>query len=295
MTRGVILALLLVAAGVFASFCVVVIDQREIAFRTLLDSADLAFNRPVLDEPGLYVSIPGLHKIYRYERRAQIYDARPRELQLTQNYKLNVDYYLIYRVVNPRLLRETAKTQGAISRLLDDSSFSQVRRVLGLHAFEELLSDKRDEITRAVAAATNKDLISKGIEVLDFRISRTDHPAANREGIFRRMRTEREAVAKRYRAEGDEAARKISSDADRQSAILRAKGEREALRLKGEGDAEAARIYADAYSQDGEFYRFVRSLEAYRTALDSETTLILSPDSQFLKYLFDVAAPPPTP
>ncbi len=110
------------------------------------------------------------------------------------------------------------------------------------------------------------------------------------------MRTERDRFAKKYRAEGDEESQKIRSEAEKQSAILRAEGQREAVQLRGEGDAEAARIYAEAYGQDRDFYVFVRSLEAYREALAGETTLVLSPNSPFLKYLFSTdLGPSPTP
>ncbi|MBW2281567.1 MAG: protease modulator HflC [Deltaproteobacteria bacterium] len=303
--RWLAVGVLMAALGVFASFCLVILDEREIALRTLFGDPELSvfgipLNRPVLDEPGVYVSIPGVHALYRYDRRALRFDAEPRELNLAENYRLVVDYYLVYRIIDPRKMRQVFGTTKRLTELLDDTAFSEVRDVLAQHAFEDLLSDKRSEITDEIARRSGEKLARGGIEVIDFRIRRTDHPEANRARIFDRMRAERERFAKRYRAEGDEQARRVRSDADRQSVVLRAEGEREGLRARGEGDAEAARIYGEAYGQDREFYAFVRSLRAYETALDSDTTLILSPDSAFLKYLFDVTPPgvsarPPSP
>lgn len=297
-TRWLALGVLIAAAALFATFCVVILDEREIGFRTVLGDPEpslfgISLNRPVLDEPGLYVVIPGLHDLHRYDRRVQRFDAEPRELNLAANYRLEVDYYLVYRITDPQKLFTVFGTRRRLTELLDDTAFSEVRDVLATHAFEDLLSDKRPEITSKIAERAGQKLGRGGIEVLDFRIRRTDHPEANRARIFGRMRAERDRFAKRYRAEGDEEARRVRSEADRQSVVLAAEGTREGLALRGQGDAEAARIYAEAYGEDPEFYSFKRSLEAYEKALDRETTLILSPDSPFLKYLFDVSAPAP--
>ena len=298
MTRWLAGGVLLAAVAVFASFCIVILDEREIGFRTVLGDPEpsllgLSLNRPVLDEPGLYVVIPGLHDLVRYDRRVRRFDAEPRELNLAENYRLEVDYYLVYRIRDPQKLRQVFGTERRLLELLDDTAFSEVRDVLATHAFEDLLSSKRPEITSEIARRSGEKLQNGGIEVLDFRIRRTDHPEANRERIFERMRAERDRFAKLYRAEGDEEAKRVRSGADRQGVVLAAEGRREGLKLRGEGDAEAARIYAEAYGEDPEFYAFKRSLEAYEKALDSETTLIPSPKSPFLKYLFDVSAPPP--
>jgi membrane protease subunit HflC len=296
-TRWFAGGVLLAAVAVFLSFCVVILDETEIGFRTVLDNPEptllgVPLNVPVLDEPGVYVVIPGLHTLYLYDRRAQRFDAEPRELNLAENYRLEVDYYLVYRIVDPRKLRQVFGSVRRLAELLDDTAFSEVRDVLATHAFEDLLSPKRPEITAGIAARCGAKLEPGGIEVLDFRIRRTDHPEANRARIFERMRAERDRFAKRYRAEGDEEARRVRSEADRQGVVLAAEGRREGEKLRGEGDAEAARVYAGAYGADPEFYSFKRSLEAYEKALDDETTLILSPQSPFLRYLFDVAAPP---
>jgi len=301
MSRGVILLLLLAAAVVGASSCVVVLDEREQAFRTILSRPTEEFelfgmklNAPVINRPGVYLRVPFLHQLHEYDRRAQHFDAEPRQLYMDAKFEVEVDYYLIWRVSDPQLLTTSIKGQGERIAQLDVSAFSAVREVLATHLFEDLLSEKRADVARELIGKADQDLGPKGIEVIDFRIRRFDFPETNLANVYARMSTERERFAKKYRAEGEEESRKIRSEAEKQTAILRAEGRREALRLRGEGDAEAARVYAEAYGQDRGFYNFTRSLEAYRDALSGETTLVLTPDSPFLKYLFspDVASPP---
>ena len=124
-----------------------------------------------------------------------------------------------------------------------------------------------------------------GISVADVRIKRADLPEKNELNVFNRMRTEREQQAKKFRAEGDEEARKVRSDADKQVTILTAEARQKADVLRGEGDALAVKIFADAYGRDPEFYEFVRAMDAYRKTIDEGTTLILSTDSDFFRWL----------
>ena len=124
-----------------------------------------------------------------------------------------------------------------------------------------------------------------GIEVADVQIKRLNFPEQNKQSVFARMRAERERIAKQYRAEGEEQAMRIRAEADRQREILLAEAYREAEKLKGHGDAEATRIYGEAYSRDPQFYKLVRTLDAYRKILDDKTSIILSSDSELLKLL----------
>ena len=115
-TRFLAGGVLIAAAAVFLSFCLVILDEREIGFRTVLGDPEptlfgVSLNRPVLDEPGVYVVIPGLHDLYRYDRRALRFDAEPRELNLASNYRLEVDYYLVYKITDPRKLRQAFGTE----------------------------------------------------------------------------------------------------------------------------------------------------------------------------------------
>ncbi|MEE9279792.1 MAG: protease modulator HflC [Myxococcota bacterium] len=302
MRRQVVVLLLLATLGVAASFCVVIIDEREVAFRTILNESDMVLpglgqlnpgsgDRPaILDQPGWYIRIPFIHQLYRYEKRRMRYDrAEPLELQTSEKLLIEVDYYAVWRIADPELYFKSIRTRDAALRRLDTVTYSAVQQTLAGHTLAELLSEGREEITRLITKTSAEGLAPDGIEILDLRIRRTVYPEANLAQIYNRMRSERNRFAMRFRAEGEEQSRGIRSKADRESLVIRSTAERDSARLRGDGDAEATRIYAEAFAQDLEFYEFIRSLEAYRLALNNQTTLILSPDAPFLRYLFEPA------
>ncbi len=304
MRRQLVGLLLLATLGVAVSFCVVIIDEREFAFRTILNESDMVVpglglqlnpgsgDKPaVLDQPGWYIRIPFIHQLYRYEKRRMRYDrAEPLELQTSEKLLIEVDYYAVWRIADPELYFKSIRTRDAALRRLDTVTYSAVQQTLARYTLANLLSEEREEITSTIRDISAEGLAPDGIEVLDLRIRRTVYPEANLPQIYNRMRTERNRFAMRFRAEGEEQSRAIRSKADRESLVIRSTAERDSTRLRGEGDAEATRIYAEAFAQDLEFYEFIRSLEAYRLALNDQTTLILSPDAPFLKYLFEPAS-----
>jgi membrane protease subunit HflC len=293
MKRRLVSLLLLATLAVAASFCIVIIDVREIAFRTILNESDptpfgIHINQPLLVEPGWYVRIPFLHQLYRYERRKMRYDrGDPVELQTSEKLLIEVDYYAVWRIEDPELYFKRIRTRDAALKRLDTVTYSAVQQTLAKHTLADLLSEERREIISAIKQISDAGLDPEGMEILDLRIRRTVYPEANLPQIYSRMRTERNRFALKFRAEGEEQSREIRSSADQQSLIIVSTAERDAAKLRGDGDAEATRIYANAYGQDVEFFEFLRSLEAYRTALNEQTTLILSPDAPFLKYLFE--------
>ena len=152
---------------------------------------------------------------------------------------------------------------------------------------KQVLSSGRSDLTSRLLKNINASAATLGIEVLDVRIKRINLPQDSDilVSVFNRMRAERTRVANQLRAEGEQAAQGIRAEAERERLVLLADAERDAQARRGEGDARAAEIYAAAYGQDAEFYAFYRSLEAYRAALaDGRTTLVLDPDSEFLRY-----------
>ncbi len=290
MTRTLTFLAALAAIAVALGLCVQVIDEREQGFRTLLQQPEfevlgVALNRPLLTEPGWYVVIPGLHDLYRYDRRLIRHAGEPRELYVAEKVLLEVDYYLLWRIADPRRFFESYRTVENAQPKVDDITYSAVRTTLAQHTLVSLLSPERAELLAAITRDCDEALAPTGVRVADVRIRAAGYPDANLARVYERMKTERGRVARRLRAEGEESARTIRAQADLESRVIRAEAEREALRLRGEGDATAARIYAEAYGRGPEFYSFVRSLEAYRKSLDAETTLVLSRKSPFLKYL----------
>jgi membrane protease subunit HflC len=236
-------------------------------------------------EPGLYWKLPFVQNVIYFDRRLLDYDAMPRELLTKDKQQLVVDNYSRWRILDPLQFYRTVRDEAGARSRLDDIIYSNVRENLGRHTLREIVNEKRGALMDQVTVRSDEQAREYGIEVMDVRIKRADLPEKNEQNVFNRMRTERDRQAKKFRAEGDEEARKIRSQADKQVNILLAEARREAEITRGRGDAAAVQIFADAYGRDPEFYRLVRTLEAYRRAFDESTTLVLSPESEFLRFL----------
>ncbi len=249
----------------------------------------------VVREPGLYWKLPFLEQVTYFDRRLLDYDASPKEILTIDKQQLVVDNYTRWRIIDPLQFYRTVRNENGAQSRLDDIVYSDLRETLGRHTLRDIVSDKRGDLMAEVTRRSAEKAKVYGIEVVDVRIKRADLPEKNEQTVFGRMRTERERQAKLFRAEGDEEARKIRSESDKAVRILMADAQQTSQITRGEGDAQAAGIFAEAYGRDPEFYAFQRSLDAYRTALAQGTTLILSPRSEFLRYLDQSVAPGSTP
>jgi len=236
--------------------------------------------------PGLFGRLPVLMDVETYPSLKLYLNVDPESIQTRDQERIVIDNYVVWRIVDPVEFRgsfpqgiELAKQQ--INRVVK----AAVREVVGKRTLLEVLTDERENIRLAITERTAKSLVEDGIEIEDVRINRTELPPATEKNVFARMKTDRTRLARKYRAEGEEKARAIRADADREARVTIANATKQAEIARGEGDAEAARIYAEAYSKDPEFYAFLRSMEAYRKTIGQETTLVLSPDSEFFRYL----------
>ena len=244
-------------------------------------------------EPGPALRWPLVETAEPYSRRWLNLNAKPDTVLTSDGEQLIVDSYAIWRIRDPKEFKRTFPSGiEAAETGIDRSVRDDVREVLGRHTLEQVLDSQRAEIMREITARTQAKVSGFGIEVADVRINRTELPAGAEESVYARMKTERERLGRKNRAEGDERARRIRAEADREATVIVANARRDAEIARGEGDASAARIYADAYATDPEFYAFVRSLEAYRRAIDEDTTLVLSPDAEFFRFLGSSAPPP---
>lgn len=243
--------------------------------------------RPIetIYEPGLYFRVPMLQETRFFDKRILDYDAASAEILTKDKKNLLVDNYAKWRIIDPLKLMITVKDETGAQARLDDIIYSELRIELGRHTLHEVLSETRGEIMETVTKRTNEKFTDYGIEVRDVRIKRADLPPENAKAIYGRMQAERDRIAKQYRSEGQEEATKIRAETDREKVILLAEAYKEEQKIKGEGEAAAIKIYADAVQSDPEFYAFVRSLDAYKKSLRDKTTVILSPDSEFLRYL----------
>ena len=273
------LVVALVAVMVFA-LSVYTVDQTEQAIV-------IQMGKPVgqVSQPGLHFKLPFVQRVVLFESRILLYDAPPAEILTKDKKNLVVDNYTKWKIIDPLKFYKTVKSEiGAQSRL-DDIVYAQLRVELGKHDLVDIVSKTRDEVMKIVSDKSDVHASGYGIKVVDVRIKRADLPEQNEKHVFDRMRAERERQAKQYRSEGEEESVKITAKADMERTIILAKAYRESEKDKGEGDAQAVKIYADAYKQDSEFFEFTRSLEAYKKTLKKDTTLVISPDVKFFKYI----------
>jgi modulator of FtsH protease HflC len=246
-------------------------------------------------EPGLYFKVPFIQSVIYFDKRLLDYDASPKELLTRDKQQLVVDNYTRFRIVDPlRFYQAVRDEMGAQSRL-DDIVYSNLRENFGRQTLGQIVSRSGGELMEDITRSSDLRARDYGIEILDVRIKRADLPEKNEQNVFSRMRAERERLAKKFRAEGEEAASRIRSESDKEATVITAEAERDAQIRRGQGDAEAIRIYAEAYGRDPEFFELVRTLEAYRASLGEGTTLVLSPDGPFFRYLKQLDPPAPAP
>lgn len=288
MNRGLaILGALVLIAGIVAFTSLYVVSQVQQAIV-------LQFGEPkaAVKDPGLKVKMPWQNVIY-YDKRVLDLDPPKQQVILSDQKRLDVDSYARFKIVDPLLFYQTVRDElGARSRLSPIIN-SSLRRVLGNETLLSILSDQRIQIMASIRAQANDGARPLGMELVEVRIRRADYPEETSLNIYNRMKSEREREAKEFRAQGQEEAQKIRADADKQRVVIVAEAKKQSEILRGQGDAEAIKIYADAFGQDPEFFAFYRSMQAYRNAMKSgDTTMVLSPDSDFFKYFKDIQGAP---
>ena len=239
----------------------------------------------VVTEPGLYVKIPFIDDVRRFDKRLLDYDAAPKGIIIKEKKSIVIDNYARWRISDPLLFLQSVQNIVGAQARLDDIVYSELRREMGKYTLSEIISSKRDLIMENVTVESRKKAKSSGIEIVDVRIKRVELPKENEQNIYKRMEAERNQQAKKYRAEGREEALEITSQADQEKTIILAEAYRKSEELKGEGDADALVIYANAYNRDPEFYKFMKTLEAYEVILDSKTKIIMSTDSEMWQML----------
>jgi membrane protease subunit HflC len=270
----------LIVAAALLSFSVYTLSETQQVVVTQL-------GKPirVVKDPGIHLKIPFLQQVNYFDDRLLDYDSAPTEVVTKDKKTLVVDNYSRWRITDPLLLLQTVRDENGAQARLDDIIYSELRVELGQHDLNEIVATQRKGIFRKVIKASNDKAKEYGIEVVDVRVKRADLPVENEKAVYGRMRAERERIARQYRSEGKEEALKIRSETNKQQTILLATAYEKEQRLRGEGDADAVRLYADAYERDPEFYDFLRTLEAYKKSLKDKTTVILPPDTKFLRFL----------
>ncbi len=244
-------------------------------------------------QPGLHLKMPFINNVRKFDRRILELDMQPEEMNTSEQKYVDVDYFVNWRIVDPASFY--VATQGG-DELIARSRLSQIirdrlRDEFAQRTLTQVISVERSALMERLTDNANEVVGDLGIEVVDVRIKRIELTSQVLDSVFQRMRTQRTEYANELRSLGREQAELITATADREVRILLAEAQSDAERTRGEGDAEATRIYAEAYNRDTEFYRFNRSLQAYRQAFGSgQDTLVLDPESEFFDYFRDQQA-----
>jgi modulator of FtsH protease HflC len=243
----------------------------------------------VIDKPGLNWKIPLYQTVEFFDKRILDLDTRPQEITASDQKRLVVDAFARYKIVDPLKFYQTINNEAGVRRTLGPIIDSSLRRVLGGATFQELVRDKREDLMKRIAKQVNEEGKELGLEVVDVRIKRADLPPQNSKSVFDRMRAERQREAAEFRAEGAAEANRIRATADREATVIKAEATRKSDVLRGEGEGERNQIFAEAYGRDVDFFRFYRNMQAYEAGFKPGTRMLLSPDSEFLKYLTNPA------
>lgn len=238
-------------------------------------------------EPGIHFKIPILQTVRKFPSRIMKIDDEPQRVFTLERTAMQVDYFVQWRIVDEvPFYTSTGGSQFIAMERLREIIKNSIVTEFGKRSVQEAISVERLELMSdmlASAAATAKGL---GIELIDFRIKQVEFVEDVRNSVYNQMREERAQVAAEIRAEGRETAELIKSTAERDRTVILANANRDGQIIRGEGDAKAAQIYADAYTQDPEFYAFYRSIDAYRNSVGrSGDILVLDPNNEFFRYL----------
>ena len=247
----------------------------------------LQFGDPkrVIKKAGLNYKIPVIQNVVFLDTRILNLDAPPEEVIASDQKRLIVDAFARFKIKDPLKFYISVGNERVARSRLSTIVNARIRSVLGKEELQTLVSKDRARLMGQITSDVNDEAAKLGIEIIDVRIKRADLHQANSEAIYRRMQTEREREAKEFRAEGAEIAQTVRSTADKEVAVIIAEAKKTAEILKGEGDSERNKIFASAFGKDPAFFSFYRSMQSYEKALiGNETSLILSPDSDFLKF-----------
>ena len=247
----------------------------------------LQFGDPkkIITKPGLNFKIPFIQNVVYLDRRVLNLDNPPEEVIAADQKRLIVDAFARFKIVDPlKFYISVGNERVARSRLATIIN-SRIRSVLGTQQLATLLSVDRAVHMATIQNDVNTEAKNFGITIVDVRIKRADLPQANSEAIYKRMQTEREREAKEFRAQGAEMAAKITSTADKEVTVILANANKQSEVMKGEGDGKRNNIFAAAFGKDPQFFAFYRAMQSYEKALiGGDTSLILSPDSDFFKF-----------
>ena len=284
-----------------------IVDETE---QVVITQFGRVVGEPV-DSPGLNFKVPFIQTATYFPKNLQEWDGDPGQVPTRDKTFIWVDTFARWKIVDPvkyfQTVNNMVSAQGRLDDIIDPAvrnfltSFRLVESVRNsdrpMDTFEEFSDDPKDEqhsqykiavgrseITRRIMAQAQPKLAPFGIELVDVKIKRINYVEKVRDAVYGRMIAERKQIAEKYRAEGKGEASNIMGDKEKDLQLIRSEAYRKAEEIKGKADAKATEIYAAAYGVDPEFYSFLKTMDVYRTVLDNSGTLVLSTDSEFMKY-----------
>ncbi|WP_394777702.1 protease modulator HflC [Undibacterium sp.] len=260
-----------------------VVDQRSYAIVFALGEV-----KSVISEPGLHFKLPPpFQNVLMLDKRILTIDSPETDRFITAEKKnILVDTYVKWRITAPRLYfvsfgGDERRAQDRMSQIVKAALNDEITK----RTVREVISGERGKVMEAIRAKVTEESKQIGVEIIDVRLKRVDYVDQINNSVYDRMKSERARVANELRSTGAAESEKIRADADRQRVVILAEAYREAEKMRGAGDAEASQIYAQAFGQNPEFYKFYRSLEAYRASFKTKSdVLVVDPNSEFFKY-----------
>lgn len=263
-----------------------------------------------ITQPGLHFKTPFVQDLRRFDKRWLEWDGDPNEIPTKDKKYIFIDTYARWRIKNPITFYERLRDELSAQSRINDIIDGEVRNVIANHNLIEIVRQSnreltlgddedgsqvdssefiptlgREKLTRMVLEKAAAIISEYGIELADIQIKRINYISTVQQKVFERMISERKRIAERYRSEGQGKAAEIMGKIDRELRTIQSEAYRKAEEVRGRADARATTIYAEAYNRDPDFYEFVKTMEAYKTIIDGNTDLVLSTDSQLLRYL----------
>jgi len=261
-------------------------------------------------DPGLHMKTPFVQQVIRFDKRWLEWSGDPTQIVTKDKKFLWVDTYTRWRVKDPTLFYQRVRDERAAQSRLDDIVDGDTRNVIASNDLIEVvrttdrkfseveetadmgtaeaarpITTGRTKITQAILEKSRPIVAEFGIELVDVQIRRTNYVQDVQQKVFDRMISERRRVAERSRSEGQGKAAEIRGQKERELKGIQSEAYRKAQEIMGKADGESTRIYAEAYSRDPELYQFLKTMETYRKTFAQDTTLILSTEGEFFKYL----------
>ncbi len=300
-----VIVVVIVAIGLLAYNSAYIVDETE---QVVITQFGRVVGQPKID-PGLKFKLPFVQNAISFPKNLLTWDGDPGQVPTKDKTYIWVDTFARWKIVDPVQFFQAVTTEyGALERL-DDIIDPAVRNLIAEYPLVESVRNTdrpmdtfevdadendtgarykinlgRDEITKQIVNQAKDKLTPFGIELVDVKIKRINYVENVRQAVYGRMIAERNQIAEKFRAEGQGEASEIRGEKEKELQVIKSEAYKTAQELKGDADAKATKVYADAYGVDPDFYAFLKTMDVYKATMQKDSTLILSTDSDFMKY-----------